>query len=160
MLYSNACAYAVRALARLALIRPDGYVLLDELCQGSDLPRHFVAKIFQDLVRKGLLTSAKGRGGGFALARKPDTLSVADVVVAVDGPEAIDKAESGITESVGGVMFPLFDAWAPLGTQIRQFLENTTLDQLAGNLANGLTRSGAPRPHAGSPSKPLQRASA
>lgn len=70
MIYSNACAYAIHAMARLASLRPDGYVLLDELCADSDLPRHFVAKIFQDLVRQGLLKSAKGRGGGFALARK------------------------------------------------------------------------------------------
>ena len=43
MIYSNACAYAIRAMTRLAMMRPDGYVLLDELCEGSDLPQHFVA---------------------------------------------------------------------------------------------------------------------
>ena len=70
MIYSNACAYAIRAMARLALLRPEGYILLDELCDNSDLPRHFVAKIFQELVRRGLLISAKGRRGGFAQDRQ------------------------------------------------------------------------------------------
>ena len=75
MLYSHTCAYAIRTMSRLAAIRADGYVLLNELCAGGELPRHFVAKIFQDLVREGLLISAKGRGGGFVLARPPETIT-------------------------------------------------------------------------------------
>ena len=44
MIYSNACSYAIQAMTRLALVRPDGYVLLDELCEGTDLPRHLDRK--------------------------------------------------------------------------------------------------------------------
>ena len=53
MLYSHACSYAIRATAQLALVRSDEFVLLDQVCQGTDLPRYFVAKIFQQLVRDG-----------------------------------------------------------------------------------------------------------
>ena len=70
MLYSTTCSYAIRALCRLTIINPDGYVRIQEVCEGSDLPSYFVAKIFRDLVRAGLLTSAKGRGGGVALYKE------------------------------------------------------------------------------------------
>lgn len=127
MLYSNACGYAVRAMTRLAQIRPDGYVLMHDLCADTSLPRHFVAKIFQGLVRQGLLKSAKGRGGGFALARKPEQITLAEIVVAVDGEEVIDDAQVGITGDTG----PILPNWRPIGDRIRGYLEKTTLRQLA-----------------------------
>ncbi len=61
MMYSTTCSYAIRALCRLALIDPAGYVRIQEVCEGSALPSYFVAKIFRDLVRAGILKSAKGR---------------------------------------------------------------------------------------------------
>ena len=61
------------------------------------LPRHFVAKIFQDLVRKGLLTSAKGRGGSFALARKPTRIYLFfDIVEVMDGLDQLDPCVGGM----------------------------------------------------------------
>ena len=68
-IFTNTCAYAIQALTRMALVRPDGYVMVQELAEGSDLPRYYLIKILQIFVRKGMLLSAKGRGGGFALAR-------------------------------------------------------------------------------------------
>jgi len=127
MLYSNACTYAVRALVRLTKIRPDGYVLLDELCADTTLPRHFVAKIFQGLVRKKLLKSAKGRGGGFALARKADELTLAQIVTAIDGDDVLDRAQTGIQDEQG----PILPGWRPVGDQVRAYLEQTTLARLA-----------------------------
>lgn len=127
MLYSNACTYAVRALIRLTRIRPDGYVLLDELCADTTLPRHFVAKIFQGLVRKKLLKSAKGRGGGFALAHKPEDMTLAQIVTAIDGDEVLDHAQEGILDEDG----PILPGWRPIGDQVRTYLEQTTLATMA-----------------------------
>jgi hypothetical protein len=53
-------------IERLAALLPEGYVLWEEFCADEALPRHFVAKILQDLVRKGLLISAKA---GVAVSR-------------------------------------------------------------------------------------------
>ena len=127
MLYSNACTYAVRALLRLTRIRPEGYVLLDELCADTTLPRHFVAKIFQGLVRKKLLKSAKGRGGGFALAHKPEDMTLAQIVTAIDGDEVLDHAQEGILDEDG----PILPGWRPIGDQVRTYLEQTTLATMA-----------------------------
>ena len=156
MIYSNACAYAIRAMTRLAMLRPDGYVLLEELCQDTDLPRHFVAKIFQDLVRKGLLVSAKGRGGGFALARKSDKITLYDIVAVVDGAEQFDACVVGMARCDEHQPCPQHDQWAPLRSQIKQFLAETTLHRMAETLRRKLELIGREIPVPRSKSKPVK----
>jgi len=157
MLYSNACAYAMRAMARLAMLRPDGYVLLDELCEGTDLPRHFVAKIFQDLVRKGLLTSAKGRGGGFALARKPRDITLFDIVKVVDGVDELEQCVVGMARCDDRQPCPQHDEWKAVRERIREFLVNTHLEKMSSTLRRKLELTGEPIPPLRSKSKPLPK---
>lgn len=157
MIYSNACAYAIRALSRLAMLRPDGYVLLDELCHGTDLPRHFVAKIFQDLVRQGLLASAKGRGGGFALARKPDKITLLDIVSVVDGVEHLDNCVVGMARCDDKQPCPQHDQWKAIRQHLRQFLEQTTLATMSKTLSRKLQLLGKPVPTLSSKPKPVVR---
>ncbi len=156
MIYSNACAYAIRAMTRLTLLRPDSYVLLDELCEGSDLPRHFVAKIFQDLVRKGLLVSAKGRGGGFALARPADKITLYDIVNVVDGSEGLDRCVVGFTKCDDKQPCPHHDQWKPIRGQIKEFLGRTTLLDMSKSLEFKLTLLGTQLPAPTSKSKPVR----
>ena len=99
MIFSNATEYAIRGLAELASRSENGHsMLLDELVAGTDLPRDFVAKLFQKLVKGGILRShqrvhtAVGEGettsGTFsptlgqsiALARVPLGVAVGDTV--------------------------------------------------------------------------------
>ncbi len=155
MIYSNACAYAIRAISRLAMLRPDGYVLLDELCEGTDLPRHFVAKIFQDLVRKGILSSAKGRGGGFALARTPDKITLYDIVAVIDGIEQLDHCVVGLALCDDKQPCPQHEYWKDIRIQLRHFLQKTTLATMSQTLKCKLELMGAPLPALVSKSKPL-----
>ena len=127
MLYSNACSYTIRAMTRLALTRPKGYVLMSELCDDDDLPRHFVAKLFQQLVRNGLLISAKGRGGGFALARPPDQITLYDIIAAIDGTAVYDQCVLGMVTCDDDQPCPLHDGFKPVRAEIKQFLLQTTL---------------------------------
>ena len=130
MIYSNACCYAIRALTRLALLRPEGYVLLDELCD-EDLPRHFVAKILQDLVRKGLLVSAKGRGGGFALSRHPAQITLYDIAAQVDGVRWLNACVVGLARCDDQQPCPQHEHWKPIRAQLKDYFQQTTLEQMA-----------------------------
>jgi len=156
MIYSNACAYAIRALTRLAMVRPEGYVLLDELCEGTDLPRHFVAKIFQDLVRRGLLVSAKGRGGGFALSRSAKEISLLDIVEVVDGVEDLEQCVVGMARCDDDQPCPQHDEWKAIRGKLRKFLVETTLEKMARTLDRKLDLIGQPRPEFKSKSKPVR----
>ena len=156
MIYSNACSYAIRAMTRLAMVRPDGYVLLDELCEGSDLPRHFVAKIFQDLVRKGLLISAKGRGGGFALARPAHQISIYDIVAVIDGIEALDRCVVGYAKCDDKQPCPQHEQWGPIRDQIKTYLVKTSLADLGNALEDKLVTLQVQLPQPKSKSKPIK----
>jgi Rrf2 family protein len=57
-----------------------------ELAERFDIPLELLAKVLQKLVRAGLLTSHQGIRGGYVLARPALEISVADIIVAVDGP--------------------------------------------------------------------------
>ena len=131
MLYSKACCYTIRAMAKLALMRPDGYVLMDELCDEGDLPRHFVAKQFQRVVHSGLLLSATGSGGGFALARPPDQITLHDIVACIDGTENFDQCVAGIDTCDNHPTCPLHAKFRPIRAEIKQFLLQTTLDSMS-----------------------------
>jgi Rrf2 family protein len=156
VIYSNACAYAIRAMTHLAMVRPDGYLLLEELCEGTDLPRHFIAKIFQDLVRKGLLVSAKGRGGGFALARPPAEIRLSDIVEAIDGVIEADQCVVGMAQCDDRQPCPYHDTWKGVKNQILAFLYETRLDTMSQTLEHKLELIGVEIPEPKSKSKPVR----
>lgn len=60
-----------------------------ETATATSIPEPTVAKVMAKLARAGLLASQRGAKGGYALARKPDNISVADIVHAIDGPIAL-----------------------------------------------------------------------
>lgn len=144
MMYSTTCSYAIRAMCRLAMLHPKGYVNLQEVCAGSDLPTTFVAKIFRDLVRAGLLTSAKGRGGGFALASQPSQVTLSDIVDVIDGTEQYTRCVVGLTKCDDRQPCPQHDQFKPVRLQILRYLGSTTLDQMSEALAKKIGVAGMP----------------
>ena len=131
MIHSAACTHAIRALIHLATVKPDGYVPMHELCEGTDLPRPSVAKIFYRLVQKRLLNSAKGLGGGFALARPIDRISLYDIVVAIDGKEQFEECVVRCSKCNEKQFCPLHDEWLLLRDCIKTFMMGTTLEQMS-----------------------------
>jgi Rrf2 family protein len=83
---SKKADYALLAMRHLAAHAERGAVSSRELAEAYDLPPELLAKVLQRLVRGGLLTSVQGIRGGYALARPPASISVADVIQAIDGP--------------------------------------------------------------------------
>jgi Rrf2 family protein len=84
---SKKADYALIAMKHLALSR-DGAVSVSarEIAEQYDIPLELMAKVLQRLVRSGLLVSTQGTRGGYTLQRASDSISVADVIQAIDGP--------------------------------------------------------------------------
>jgi Rrf2 family protein len=127
MIYSNAAVHAIRALAFLAAMPPQQRVLVRQLCEGSNLPRAFVAKIFQLLARDGLLISHKGRGGGFTLARDPSEVSLLQIVRAIDGLDTFGSCLFQLGPCNGHRPCPMREGWEPVRNAILKYLSDTTL---------------------------------
>lgn len=134
MIFSNPTEYAIRGLAELASRAQGGTVLLDQLVVNTDLPRDFMAKIFQKLVRAGVLRSAKGRGGGFALARPAHEITLMHIVEAMEGPQAFDRCVVGLAACNDQMPCPQHDLYKPIRQRLRDYLGTTTVADLASSL--------------------------
>ena len=77
--------YAVRALSFIASSESD-VTSVSDIQNALKMPRPFLRKILQTLQKKGILSSFKGKGGGFQLAMPPDQIYLTDVMEAFQGP--------------------------------------------------------------------------
>ena len=85
MKITRACDYAMRALLYMAN-RPEGTVFMrSDLSRLSDVPDSFLGKILQNLAKSDILVSERGKKGGFKLDKKPEEISMYDVILAVEG---------------------------------------------------------------------------
>jgi len=134
MLYSKTCEHAIRALSYLASRASTDLCLVDEIAEAEDLPRPFTSKILRDLVRAGLLTSSRGPGGGYALARDPEDVSLLEIQQIVDSTDTLSRCAVGLEQCNDQAPCPLHDEFKPLRQSIRVYLEETTLAQMAGAL--------------------------
>ena len=134
MIYSTATEYAIRGLSEIAARGSDGRMLLDEVVAGSGLPRDFLAKVFQKLVHAGVLRSAKGRGGGFALARAAHEITLMQVVDAIDGPQTHDHCVIGFARCSDEMPCAQHDLYKPIRQRIKDYLTTTTAADLAASL--------------------------
>jgi Rrf2 family protein len=134
MIYSGRTEYAIRGLSELASRAGESFVMLDDVVTGTDLPRDFLAKIFQDLVRAAVLKSARGRGGGFALARPPHEVTLMSIVEAMEGPNRLDRCVIGLEKCSDAMPCAQHDLYKPIRQRLRDYLMTTTLADLAASL--------------------------
>jgi Rrf2 family protein len=83
---SKKADYGLIALSYMAAAGQRPIVSAREMAEQHDIPVELLAKVLQRLARRGLLTSVQGINGGYRLARAPETISVAEIVEAIDGP--------------------------------------------------------------------------
>ena len=80
--------FALRALMRLAG-EPDRSFSTGEIAEEFDISRNHLAKVVRDLAERGFITTQRGVGGGFALARPPQAITLGEIVRALEGPSAL-----------------------------------------------------------------------
>ena len=131
MKVSSKSRYALLALVELDLrtrgsLRP---VRLTDLAHERGIPEQFLEQLFAALRRAGLITGHRGVGGGFTFARRPDRLSVLDVVHALDGAYELDVCTPGdcdLEERAGAGA-----VWLAAGSAYEDVLARTTVSDLA-----------------------------
>ena len=130
MKVSSKSRYALMALVELDLrTRGTGKpVRLVDLARERGIPEQFLEQLFAGLRRAGLLSGHRGVGGGFTFARRPDQLTVLDVVRALDGALDVDwgSAAWDVEELAGtGAV------WRAAGEAYQGVLARTTVSDLA-----------------------------
>jgi Rrf2 family protein len=80
--------YAIRALTALASYPVDQPVLVADIARSECIPRRFLEGILHQLRQRGVVSSRRGRGGGYSLLQPAEEITVEAVVAAMDGPIA------------------------------------------------------------------------
>jgi len=127
MIYSRSAEYAIRAFVNLSRVSEGKYAMVKHIAQEEAIPAHFLAKILQQLARKGLLRSSKGPTGGFSLRRKAEEISLMDIVQALDGLNDYEKCASGLAECNDDAPCGMHDSWKALRSRIIEYLERTSI---------------------------------
>ncbi|MFD9949050.1 RrF2 family transcriptional regulator [Nonomuraea sp. NPDC059023] len=124
--------YALRAMVTLAAA--DGPLTAGRIATGQDIPRRFCDNILLQLRRGGLVISMRGPEGGYRLARPPETISLADVIVVVEG---IDQDQ----DHFPGAAAPLAAVWSEIREHETRLLSEITLAQIVTTFRGRSTRA-------------------
>lgn len=95
MRLSSLADYAVVTMSAAARHPADARLSATSLAGEIGVPLPTVQKLMGHLVRAGLLTSARGTGGGFLLAKSADQITLAEIIEAIEGPIAMTKCIEG-----------------------------------------------------------------
>lgn len=122
--------YAVVLLAEMAGAQ-GGLMTASGLSEKTALPEPTVAKVLKLLNRGNVIASTRGVNGGYKLLRNPDEISIASVVIALEGPVALAACVEGSDECCsysGGC--PIKGKWNPVNDAMRTALESVSLAQM------------------------------
>ena len=139
-MFSKTCEYAIRALIYIAQKSKDGNRIgIKEIASGIDSPEYFIAKILQDLSRKGFVQSAKGPNGGFYMDENNLKLSVADIVREMDGDKLFTGCGLGLKECSDDHPCPIHNDFKHIRQDIKDMLDNSKIEMFVEKLDLKLT---------------------
>jgi Rrf2 family protein len=143
MLLSKSCEYGLRAMLYLGTLGDEGasgnetardstreYISIQTVSDELDIGFSFLTKVFQQLNDAGLLTSKRGPGGGVALTRAPDAISLYEIVVAIDGEDLFEECVLGLPGCGEAEPCPLHEHWTEERDRMKTTFRETTLAEV------------------------------
>lgn len=130
-MFSKTCEYAIRAVMFITRETKDGKrVGVREIAEGIDSPVHFIAKILQELSKRGIVQSLKGPTGGFYMDGNTLTHTLADIVLAIDGDKLFNGCGLGLSECSEKQPCPLHAEFKKIRKDLNELLTRTKLGEL------------------------------
>lgn len=129
--------HALRALSHLASTADGGSLLGRELSERADVPVTYLSKIMLTLRNAGYVAATRGLGGGYRLARAPETITLLDVVELFEGPRTRPRCVLGLGSCSDEHPCPVHDQWKQVHKHELAFLEKMTLADLSGRKRAG-----------------------
>ncbi len=139
MNFSRESEYAVRGMVALAGAPPQEALTLQEIAAQGNLPQGFLAKIFQKLVRHGLIESHRGVQRGYTLARPASEIVLRQVLEAIEGPDLFDRCIFSHRRCGQEGRCVLHAYWGRLRGEVTKLFEEVSLGDLAARAAGEAT---------------------
>jgi Rrf2 family protein len=148
---SRSAEYAIRALSLLAVRHENGALQSREIAADLGLPPQFLSKILRRLTATDLVTSQRGRSGGFRLNRPADQITLIELVMPFEHQWTGISCILGQAYCTDQVACPIHDEWVGIRKAMVDLLERTTLADVAERavrapLASGDVVSGVKTP--------------
>lgn len=146
-MFSKSCHYALQAMLYIGRqYHKQDNVDLNEIAWERNIPKHFLSKILQLLVRHKLLTSMKGPTGGFKLTRPPERIRLIEIVEAIDGLELFEQC--GIGLKICSDLDPciIHPDYKHIRERVRKLFEKKTLVDLSRDVDRGDNIIGLEKP--------------
>lgn len=134
---SKKTKYAINALVYLTKRKEEGPILISEIADSEKIPRKFLEAILLDLKKAGILSSKKGKGGGYYLLKDSDEVNMADIMRLFDGPIALlpcvaykyyERCEECKDEETCGIRSVFFE----VRNKTVEMLKDATLKEIVG----------------------------
>jgi Rrf2 family protein len=139
-MFSRTFGYALRAVVYLAThTQPGSRIGLQELSAGLDVPHHFLGKIMQDLVRHGVIHSAKGPSGGFYPTVRTAETRLIEVLRITDGQAPFNTCVLGIKYCNAERPCPLHREFSIYREGLLRILSEKSIGDLARSIEGGDT---------------------
>lgn len=133
--------YAVRAMCVLAAHEGDVPLKAEQMAAAQKIPLSFLENILVDLKRAGFVRSLRGQIGGYRLARPSSSITVADIIRAVEGPLADVRGIRPEALRYEGPATAMRDVWLANRVGVRRVLEQVTIaDIVSGTLPPDVRR--------------------
>lgn len=138
-MFSKACEYGIKASIFIAINSYEGKrVSPKEIAEEINSPQAFTAKILQALVRHNVINSVKGAYGGFEVDKNElKYIKLSQIVKAIDGDSIYNGCGLGLEKCDENHPCPVHDKFKGVRDELKQMLENTSLEELALNIKSG-----------------------
>lgn len=137
-MFSTSCHYGLQAMLYIAMhSSKDKNVELKVIAEEQDIPRHFLSKILQQLVKNNLLLSMKGPTGGFKLAKSSEDTTLIDIVAAIDGLGVFNKCGIGFKQCNDKAPCPIHDEYKKVRTEVENLFRSKNLQDLIEDVREG-----------------------
>ena len=120
--------YGLRAILELSMAHGRGTIQSADIAASQNIPESYLVQLLNQLRKSGMIRSVRGPRGGHELARKPDELTVGDVLAVLDGP--LDLLGRGEDRPSSGSDELFRQVWSDVETAIQGVLESVTFAEL------------------------------
>ncbi|MBL0061509.1 MAG: Rrf2 family transcriptional regulator [bacterium] len=127
MLLSRPSTYAIRALLYLAKQNSSDPILAPTIAREEQLPAPFLAKLLRTLSEAKILTSNRGPGGGYRLAKPADQISLQEISELFEGLTLANECLLGYGKCSSTTPCPVHSLWGPRKEYMQDFLASTTI---------------------------------
>ncbi|MGE5173087.1 MAG: RrF2 family transcriptional regulator [Betaproteobacteria bacterium] len=129
MLVTREADYAVRTVLYLARDR-DHTASAAQVAHAMEIPKSFLAKILQRLVRSHILTSMRGKNGGFRLAKKPSEITLLAILESIQGPAGINICAIDSRRCRLSATCTVHPVWVQIRKDVERRLRKQTIESL------------------------------